>query len=148
MRAYIAIFACAACTGGPGSGSGSPTPRTSTLDQAVETGEPAPAPNVVENIIYDDSHTDMIVNGSFEDYADPNVPAGWTVDEIYGWRGMYAPTEGWRGGAVRFVRNAQGRHFLAQDVQVEPNHRYTVQMVFHVVATDSRRGGLYVVEPG
>ena len=145
MRAYLAVLACAGCTGG---GAG-PKPGVATIDQAVETEEPAPAPapQVSANIIYDTGHVDLIVNGDFEDYTDPNVPAGWTVDEIYGWRGMYSPTEGWRGGAVRFVRNAQGRHFLAQEVEVEPNHTYTVQMVFQVLATDSTRGGLYVVDP-
>jgi hypothetical protein len=114
------------------------------MAQSVEAARP---PQVVANIIYDDGDgTDLIVNGDFEDYADPNVPAGWSVDEIYGWRGMYTPTDGWRGRAVKFVRNAQGRHFLAQEVQVAPNRRYTAQMVFQVVATDWRRGGLYVVD--
>jgi hypothetical protein len=143
MRAYLAALACAACTGG----GAAPKPGIATTDQAVETEVPAPASEIVANIVYENSPADLIVNGDFENFTDSNVPAGWTVDEIYGWRGMYAPTAGWRGGAVRFVRNAAGRHFLAQEVQVEPNHSYTVQMVFQVVATDASRGGLYVIDP-
>ncbi|HSR97754.1 MAG TPA: hypothetical protein VLM79_11925 [Kofleriaceae bacterium] len=124
----------------------------STVGQAVSADgpapgpAPAPAPEMVSNVVYGDNPADLIVNGDFEDYTDPNVPAGWSVDEIYGWRGMYAPTVGWRGTAVRFVRNAQGQHFLAQEVEVQPNHRYTVQMVFQVIATDSTQGGLYVFD--
>jgi hypothetical protein len=147
MRAHLAVLACVACTGGAGT-----NPVAAIINQAVESddpapADPAPAPQMFANIVYADRQGDLIVNGEFEDYADLNVPAGWTVDEIYGWRGMYTPAAGWRGNAVRFVRNAEGRHFLAQEVQVEPNHRYTVQMVFHVVATDWSRGGLYVVDP-
>lgn len=147
MRTSIAALACVACTGG---GAGpiafeSPSPGATTAAQAVEVEDPH-APQTISNIVYDNSPNDLIVNGDFEDYADPNVPAGWSVDEIYGWRGMYAPTAGWRGGAVKLVRNSEGRHSLAQEVQVEPNHRYAVQMVFQVVATDASRGGLYVVD--
>jgi hypothetical protein len=148
MRAHVAALVCVACSGGGAGPSSleSPNPAASTIAQAVEGGDPAPALQTVANIVYSDGHADLIVNGDFEDYTDPNVPSGWTVDEIYGWRGMYTPTAGWRDGAVRFVRNSQGRHFLAQEVQVEPNHSYTVQMVFQVVATDASRGGLYVVD--
>jgi hypothetical protein len=147
MRACIAVFTCVACTGGAES-----NPAVAIVNQAVEgddqaSEEPAPAPQMVANIAYGNREADLIVNGDFEDYTDPNVPAGWSVDEVYGWRGMYTPTDGWRGGGVRFVRNAHGRHFLAQEVQIEPNHRYTVQMVFQLVATDSSRGGLYVIDP-
>ncbi|HEX3759746.1 MAG TPA: hypothetical protein VHW23_13625 [Kofleriaceae bacterium] len=125
--------------GAPPPDAGAPTPDAAQLG--------APAPKMVANIVYSDIPANLIVNGDFEDYEDANVPAGWSVDEIYGWRGMYTPTAGWRGTAVQFVRNAQGRHFLAQDVAVTPGRRYTVQMVFQVVATDSRRGGLYVLDP-
>ena len=128
----------------PPSDGAAPPDQTPPIDGA------APAPLVVANIVYPDSQigpTNLIVNGDFEDYADPNVPAGWSVDEIYRYRGMFTPTAGWRGGAVQLVRNAQGRHLLAQDVPVAPGHRYTVQMVFQVVASDSHRGGLYVVDP-
>jgi hypothetical protein len=149
MRALIAAFTCVACTGGGAGPSSleSSAPGASAVGQAVSVDDPAPAPQMVSNIVYDSNPEDLIVNGDFEDYADPNVPAGWAVDEIYGWRGMYAPTDGWRGAAVRFVRNAEGRHFLTQAVDVAPNHRYTVQMVSQVVATDASRGGLYVVDP-
>src|SRR5678816_4087546 len=115
MRASIAALACIACTGG-GAGPSSfepPSPGATTIGQAVEIDDPSSAPQTVANIVYDKRLTDLIVNGDFEDYGDPNVPAGWSVDEIYGWRGMYGPTDGWRGGAVQFVRNAQGRHLLA-----------------------------------
>lgn len=105
-----------------------------------------PAPEVIENISYRDIPDDLIVNGDFEDYQDPHVPTGWSVDEVYGYRGMFTPTDGWRGGAVQLVRNAQGQHFLAQTVRVSPNHRYTAQLVYWVVASDSSRGGLYVVD--
>jgi hypothetical protein len=148
MRIQLAALVCVACTGG-GAVPISLEPATPALAvvTAALTGDPAPTLPMVANIVYDKSETELLVNGDFEDYGDPNVPAGWSVDEIYGYRGMYTPTDGWRGLGVRFVRNAQGRHCLAQSVQVEPNHRYTVQMVFQVVATDSRRGGLYVVDP-
>jgi hypothetical protein len=152
MRAFIAAFTCVACTGGGAGPSAveSSNPGVSSVGQAVSDDEPAPAPapapEMASNIIYGANPADLIVNGDFEDYTDPNVPAGWSVDEIYGWRGMYSPVVGWRSTGVQFVRNAQGRHLLAQEVQVEPNHRYTVQMVFQVIATDSRRGGLYVVD--
>jgi hypothetical protein len=122
-------------------------PRPTTRHAAIAADTAAPAPQVAANIVYDTTPTDLIVNGDFEDYEDPNVPAGWSVDEIYGYRGMFAPADGWRGGAVRFVRNAQGQHFLSQEVEVVPGRRYTVQMVFHVVDSDASRGGLYVVDP-
>jgi hypothetical protein len=60
---------------------------------------------------------------------------------------MYTPVAGWRGTGVQFVRNAQGRHLLSQTVQVTPNHTYTAQMVYQITATDSRRGGLYIIDP-
>jgi hypothetical protein len=107
---------------------------------------PAPLP-AIANISYPDNASNLIVNGDFEDYQDPHVPAGWSVDEIYGYTGMYTPTAGWRGNGVQFVRNAQGRHLLSQTVQVTPNHTYTAQMVFQVTATDSRRGGLNIIDP-
>jgi hypothetical protein len=148
MRVQLAALVCVACTGGgAGPSSLEPAGPAPGVVTAALTGDPAPAPQMVANILYDKSETELLVNGDFEDYGDPNVPAGWSVDEIYGYRGMFAPTDGWRGVGVRFVRNAQGRHFLAQDVQIAPNHRYTVQMVYQVVATDSSRGGLYVVDP-
>lgn len=113
---------------------------------ALPTIDATPPPTFANIVDVEDS-TNMIINGSFTDYTDPNVPDGWAVDEIYGYRGMYTPTDGWVGRGVRFVRNAQGRHLLSQEVRVEPNHRYTVQVVYWVVATDWRRGGLYVVDP-
>lgn len=108
--------------------------------------EPVPARAVVANISYQDIPTNLIVNGDFEDYADRNVPDSWTVDEIYGYRGMFAPVDGWRGLGVQLVRNAQGQHRLAQVVQVQPNQRYTAQLVYRVDATDASRGGLYVAD--
>lgn len=111
-------------------------------------GDPAPpARPVTSNISYVDGATNLVVNGDFETYPDPNVPDGWSVDEIYGYRGMYTPVAGWHGTAVQFTRNAHGRHLLAQTVQVAPNHRYTAQMVYQVTATDSSPGGLYVLDP-
>lgn len=148
-----------ACGGGAGSvssqrsalevpdASGPPVSDAAPPDQTDSSDAVAPAPLAVANILHADTTTNLIVNGDFEDYTDPNVPAGWSVDEIYGYSGMFTPAAGWRGGAVQFDRNAQGQHFLAQDVQVAPNHHYTVQMVFQVVASDSSRGGLYVVDP-
>jgi hypothetical protein len=113
----------------------------------IDTGPVAPVRPVIANISYPVGAPNMIVNGEFDAYTDPNVPDGWSVDEIYGYRGMYTPTPGWDGSAVQFVRNSQGRHALAQTVQVLPHHRYTAQMVYEVVATDSRRGGLYIIDP-
>jgi hypothetical protein len=107
----------------------------------------APVLPVVANIVYPDGAPNLIVNGDFEDYQDPNVPAGWSVDEIYDYAGMFSPVAGWRGLGVQFVRNAQGRHLLSQTVQVAPGHRYTAQVIYNVVATDSRSGGLYIVDP-
>ena len=160
MRIWIAFLACVACSGGRAglgafglSAQGELTTDAGPIDgpdagpDAGPIDGPAPAPTAVANILPADDPTDMIVNGDFEDYEDPNVPAGWSIDEIYGYRGMFTPTDGWRGRAVQFVRHCQGRHLLAQAVQVAPHHRYTVQTVFQVVATDSGRGGLYVVDP-
>jgi hypothetical protein len=141
MRISVVALVCVACGGG---GAGSVSLQRSALE-APDASVP-PVPDAVANIVHADSTTNLIVNGDFEDYADPNVPAGWSVDEIYGYSGMFTPTGGWRGGAVQFVRNAEGQHLLAQDVQVAPHHRYTVQMVFQVVASDASRGGLYVVD--
>lgn len=148
MRNWIAAVACVGCTNGAGLGAfeSAEEGAAPTTDYVARTDSTAPT-QMVANIIYQKTSTNLIVNGSFEDYQDPNVPAAWSVDEIYGYRGMYQPTEGWRGNGVRFVRNAQGRHSLAQEVQVAPHHSYTVQMVFQVLATDSRRGGLYIVDP-
>lgn len=129
---------CAACTGG------GPEPTVGGYGMRIESA--APTPEVVANISYQDISEGLVVNGDFEDYQDPHVPAGWSVDEIYGYSGMFTPTSGWRGSAVQFVRNAHGRHFLTQEVRVSPNHRYTAQMVYQVVASDSSRGGLYVVD--
>jgi len=138
IAALVSGLLCVACTGG------NAEPATSKYRARLD--DTAPTRQVVANISYPENATNLIGNGDFEDYQDPDVPAGWVVDEIYGYRGMYTPADGWRGHAVQFVRNAQGRHLLAQAVQVLPNHRYTAQMVYQVVASDSRRGGLYVVD--
>src|SRR4051794_38848111 len=116
MREWIAALACVACTGsgdalGVFEAHEEVAPPT-TGDMAGN--DPAPTPQPIANIIAQQSPTNLIVNGDFEDYEDPNVPAGWSIDEFYGYRGMYQPTDGWTGKAVRFVRNAQGRHCLAQ----------------------------------
>jgi hypothetical protein len=143
MHPRIAVLvggvACVACTGS----SAEPTAHEhqSRIDNAQ------PARETVANISYQDNPANLIVNGDFEDYQDPNVPAGWSVDEIYGYSGMFTPVDGWRGRAVQLTRNAQGRHLLAQVVQVSPNHRYTAQMVYQVGASDSSHGGLYVIDP-
>lgn len=126
-----------ACTGGG---------VESTTTAHMVSNETASESPAVSNISYTDLPTNLIVNGDFDDYEDPNVPAGWSVDEIYGYRGMFTPTDGWRGRGVQFVRNAEGRHLLGQAVQVAPGQRYTAQMVYQVTASDSSRGGLYVVD--
>lgn len=106
----------------------------------------APAATLA-NIASADVANNLIANGDFEDYTDANVPDGWSVDEIYGYRGMYAPTDGWTGLGVAMNRNAQGRHLLAQTVAVEPGRRYTAEVLYQVTATDSSNGGLYVFDP-
>src|SRR4051794_32974368 len=99
MRAQLAVLACVACTGG-GAGPGS---FETSQSGALTIGT---APPIAANILYDHDGADLISNGDFEDYADRNVPAGWSVDEIYGYRGMFSAVDGWRGMGVRFVRNA------------------------------------------
>ncbi|HET9624037.1 MAG TPA: hypothetical protein VFP84_21845 [Kofleriaceae bacterium] len=135
---------CVACAGGRGE----PllTEPLTTTDVVASDGE-LPA-TVVANISYRDNPTNLIVNGDFEDYADPNIPDAWSIDEIYGYRGMFTPIDGWHGRAVRATRNSQGRHFLTQTVPVTPHHQYTAQLVYEVLTTDSKSGGLYVVDPG
>lgn len=107
-----------------------------------------PTRQAIANISYQDIPSNVIVNGELEDYADANIPDSWTVDEIYGYVGMYSPVQGWRGLGVQLTRNAQGQHMLRQVVGVSPHRRYTAQMVYRVIASDSSRGGLYVLEPG
>ena len=85
MRSHTAALVFFACTGG-GTGPSSyepPDARAPTFDHVAQIGDTAPAPQIVANIVYGENPTDLIVNGDFEDYQDPNVPAGWSVDEIY-----------------------------------------------------------------
>src|SRR5215470_7513905 len=93
MRISVVALVCVACgRGGAGSvslqrsalevpdGSVPPVSDAAPLDQTAQSDAAAPAPLAVANIVYADNTTNLIVNGDFEDYADPNVPAGWSVD--------------------------------------------------------------------
>jgi len=130
-----------ACTG---SGTEPTTPAPTAQHAAAEE---QPAREVVANISYRLASSNLVANGDFEDYSDPNVPNGWGIDEIYGYRGMFSPVDAWRGRGVQLTRNAHGQHLLTQTVTVEPNHRYIAQLVYQVVETDSSNGGFYVVDP-